>query len=123
LAPPNSSAASPDAAPQLVAAVEAQYGTLNKFKGEFKMLLLGIQGSGWGWVVRNGNGPLELVTTKDQDPVTGDKQVVLGVDMWEHAYYLQYWSDKASYVDGIWKVVNWEVAEKRFLGIEEPLTL
>jgi len=90
---------------------------------EFKTLLLGIQGSGWGWVVKNGKGALELVTTKDQDPVTGDKQVVFGVDMWEHAYYLQYWNDKAKYVDAVLEIINWEVAEKRFQGTEEPLSV
>jgi len=80
-----------------------------------KAVLLGIQGSGWGWVVKNSSGGLELVTTKDQDPVEG-KEVVFGIDMWEHAYYLQYWNDKAAYVNGIWNVVNWEVAERRFRG-------
>lgn len=96
---------------------------MEAFKAELKTLLLGIQGSGWGWVVKNGKGALELATTKDQDPVTGDRAVVLGVDMWEHAYYLQYWNDKAGYVDAVWQIVNWETAEKRFLGVEAPVAL
>jgi Fe-Mn family superoxide dismutase len=116
LCPASSPAANTASAPSLVAALGAQYGSLEDFKAELKALLLGIQGSGWGWLVKNINGGLELCSTKDQDPVTGDKQVILGIDMWEHAYYLQYWNDKASYVDGIWKIVNWEEAEARFKG-------
>ncbi|RMJ20994.1 hypothetical protein PHISP_08134, partial [Aspergillus sp. HF37] len=56
---------------------------------------------------------LEIVTTKDQDPV-GDGVPVFGVDMWEHAYYLQYLNNKAGYVNGIAKVINWAVAEERY---------
>ncbi|GMG01233.1 unnamed protein product [Aspergillus oryzae var. brunneus] len=77
------------AAPVLKAAIEAQYGSVEKFKEAFGATLLGLQGSGWGWLVANGpGGKLEIVSTKDQDPVT-DKVPVFGVDMWEHAYYLQ----------------------------------
>ncbi|KAF8534544.1 manganese superoxide dismutase [Trichophaea hybrida] len=124
LCPASSPSASPTFAPSLVAAVEAQFGSLDGFKAEMKRLLLGIQGSGWGWVVKQDKGrQLELVTTKDQDPVEGGKKVVFGVDMWEHAYYLQYWNDKAAYVDAVWKVINWEVAERRFVGTAEELRL
>ncbi|KOC09462.1 Mn superoxide dismutase MnSOD [Aspergillus flavus AF70] len=107
------------AAPVLKAAIEAQYGSVEKFKEAFGATLLGLQGSGWGWLVANGpGGKLDIVSTKDQDPVT-DKVPVFGVDMWEHAYYLQYFNNKASYVEGIWKVLNWRTAEDRFKnGVE-----
>ncbi|EPE04155.1 superoxide dismutase [Ophiostoma piceae UAMH 11346] len=106
-------------APSLVAAVAAQWGSLGAFKAAFTAVLLGIQGSGWGWLTHSGSGSssdhqLSIVTTKDQDVPVGD--VVFGIDMWEHAYYLQYLNGKAAYVAGVWQVVNWTTAEARFTG-------
>ncbi|KAJ5774751.1 hypothetical protein N7457_009647 [Penicillium paradoxum] len=92
----------------------------------FNAELLGLQGSGWGWLVSKGGakGRLEITTTKDQDPINGPDVPVFGVDMWEHAYYLQYLNNKAGYVDGIWKIINWAEAEKRYTaGVENPLKL
>ncbi|KXX78788.1 Superoxide dismutase [Mn], mitochondrial [Madurella mycetomatis] len=119
LAPADSNAADPGAARHLVGAIESAWGSFDNFKKTFSATLLGIQGSGWGWLVREGGqqGPLRIVTTKDQDPVVGGDVPVFGVDMWEHAYYLQYLNGKAAYVDNIWNVINWEIAEERFLGI------
>ncbi|KAB8079525.1 superoxide dismutase [Mn], mitochondrial [Aspergillus leporis] len=107
------------AAPSLKAAIEAQYGSVQKFAEVFGSVLLTLQGSGWGWLVSHGpGGKLEIVSTKDQDPVT-DKVPIFGVDMWEHAYYLQYFNNKASYVEGIWKVLSWRTAEDRYKnGVE-----
>lgn len=89
-------AASPDAADpraaaaSLVADIEATWGSLGGFRDAFSAALLGIQGSGWGWLVKEeGTGRLRIVTTKDQDPVVGGEVPILGIDMWEHAYYLQ----------------------------------
>ena len=77
------------AAPGLKAAIERKWGSFESFQKAFSGTLLGIQGSGWGWLVAVApKGELEIVTTKDQDPVTGETPV-FGVDMWEHAYYLQ----------------------------------
>ncbi|KAL2823398.1 Manganese/iron superoxide dismutase [Aspergillus cavernicola] len=106
-------------APILKAALEAQFGSVEAFIKAFNTVLLGIQGSGWGWLIADEvKGKLEIVTTKDQDPVTGAVPV-LGVDMWEHAYYLQYLNNKAGYVEGVWGVVNWGVAEGRYTeGVE-----
>jgi Fe-Mn family superoxide dismutase len=82
--------------------------------------LLGLKGSGWGWLVQDIEcGNLEITTSKDQDIVPAGKKPLLGIDMWEHAYYLQYLNDKGSYAKGIWKVVNWEKVEERFGGSEE----
>ncbi|PYH99427.1 Mn superoxide dismutase MnSOD [Aspergillus ellipticus CBS 707.79] len=120
LAPYDSPATKVDrSAPTLKAAIEKQWGSFQDFTQAFGAVLLGLQGSGWGWLVSSSKkGVLEIVTTKDQDPVT-EPIPVLGVDMWEHAYYLQYLNNKASYVDSIWKVVNWEEAEHRYLnGVE-----
>lgn len=79
------------AAPALREAINARWGSEKGFTDAFGAALLGIQGSGWGWLVSSGGpkGRLEITTTKDQDPVTGGDVPVFGVDMWEHAYYLQ----------------------------------
>jgi Fe-Mn family superoxide dismutase len=77
--------------------------------------LAGIQGSGWAWLVKDKkSGTLCLVTKANQDPVTGSFAPLLGIDAWEHAYYLQYQNRKAEYFDAIWNVVNWSVVTKRF---------
>lgn len=90
LTPANSPEASPSAAPQLLDTIKKQWGDLKAFQQNFNSILLAIQGSGWGWLVRLGaNGPLALVTTKDQDIVGKDEVPIIGIDMWEHAYYLQ----------------------------------
>lgn len=116
----NSSDAKSSAAPKLVEKIKATWGDEAKFREAFKTALLGIQGSGWGWLVKIEGGKedrLAVMTTKDQDPVVGKGEVpILGVDMWEHAYYLQYLNGKAAYVENIWNVINWKTAEERYLG-------
>jgi len=116
----NSSDAKSSAAPKLVEKIKATWGDEAKFREAFKTALLGIQGSGWGWLVKIEGGKedrLAIMTTKDQDPVVGKGEVpILGVDMWEHAYYLQYLNGKAAYVENIWSVINWKTAEERYLG-------
>lgn len=79
------------AAPNLLQAINSRWGSQKAFVEAFNATLLGLQGSGWGWLVSTGGpkGPLEIVTTKDQDPVANTDTPVFGVDMWEHAYYLQ----------------------------------
>jgi Fe-Mn family superoxide dismutase len=116
LSPAASPDASPDAAPALAAALVDTWGSLDAFKAAMAASLLSIQGSGWGWLVKDDHGALRIVTTKDQDPVAPSEVPILGVDMWEHAYYLQYLNGKAAYVDNIWSVINWKTAEARFQG-------
>ncbi|KAK2763916.1 Superoxide dismutase [Mn], mitochondrial [Arachnomyces sp. PD_36] len=117
LVSPGSPDASPDAAPNLVKAIQATWGDLQTFRQKFGEVLLGIKGSGWGWLVRRGEkGPLAIVATKDQDIVGKDETPIFGVDMWEHAYYLQYLNGKAAYVENIWSVINWKTAEERYVG-------
>jgi Fe-Mn family superoxide dismutase len=92
LAPPKSSDADISAAPKLSEAIRATFGDETAFKKKFDTALLEIQGSGWGWLVKfeNENGRIGIVTTKDQDPIVGAGEVpIFGIDMWEHAYYLQ----------------------------------
>ncbi|KAI5468078.1 superoxide dismutase [Mariannaea sp. PMI_226] len=118
LTPPNSPDASPDAAPTLMAEITKTWGSLQGFQTVMQKALLGLQGSGWGWLVKDGQ-TLRIVTTKDQDPVVGGEVPIFGIDMWEHAYYLQYLNGKAAYIENIWKVINWKIAESRFNGSRE----
>lgn len=103
-------------APTLYAAIEKRWTSYDAFKVAFETSALSIQGSGWQWLVKDVDGTLELVTSKDQDLPPAGKLVVLGVDMWEHAFYLQYLNNKAEYVKQIWSVTNWSTAEKRYGG-------
>jgi Fe-Mn family superoxide dismutase len=115
LVPASSPSAQPNSAPKLGAALSSRYGSVEKFQEKFNTVLLGLKGSGWGWLVQDtDSGNLEIITSKDQDIVPTGKKPLLGIDMWEHAYYLQYLNDKGSYAKGIWKVVNWKKIEERF---------
>ncbi|KAF2431676.1 superoxide dismutase mitochondrial precursor [Tothia fuscella] len=96
-------------------AIDEHYGGLDKLKEKFNAALAGIQGSGWAWLVQDmGTGKLSIVTLQNQDPVLPPLRPILGVDAWEHAYYLQYQNRKAEYFGAIWDVINWKAAEKRF---------
>jgi Fe-Mn family superoxide dismutase len=99
----------------LKTAIEDSYGSFTKFQGTFNTALAGIQGSGWAWLVKDNNtGSVAIKTYANQDPVVGQFTPILGVDAWEHAYYLQYENRKAEYFKAIWDVLNWKTAEKRF---------
>jgi Fe-Mn family superoxide dismutase len=120
LAPASSGDADPKSAPKLFEAITKTWDSVSKFQAEFKEQALAIQGSGWVWLVLDRYADLNIATTKDQDPVAGEGEVaILGVDMWEHAYYLQYLNGKADYIDNIWSVINWKAADERFTGRKE----
>ncbi|KIW72138.1 hypothetical protein PV04_00358 [Phialophora macrospora] len=105
------------AAPTLSGAITKRWGSFDAFKVAFETSALAIQGSGWQWLVRDSQTKaLELTTSKDQDLPKGAKGIVLGVDMWEHAYYIQYFNNKKEYLTKIWDVINWQTAEKRYKG-------
>ena len=91
----------------LADAIKASFGSFEAFKGEFKKAALGRFGSGWAWLVNTG-GKLAIESTPNQDsPAMEGKQAVMGIDVWEHAYYLKYQNRRADYVDAWWSVVNW----------------
>ncbi|KAL1297343.1 hypothetical protein AAFC00_004888 [Neodothiora populina] len=97
-------------------AIDTSYGSLDSLKEKFNTALAGIQGSGWAWLVQDTQtGALQIRTYANQDSVVGQFRPILGIDAWEHAYYLQYENRKAEYFKAIWDVVNWKAAEKRFL--------
>ncbi|KAG7085856.1 hypothetical protein E1B28_003391 [Marasmius oreades] len=95
-------------------AIEETFGSFDAFKKDFNTTTAGIQGSGWGWLgVSPKTGRLEIVTTANQDPLLTHTPVI-GVDIWEHAFYLQYKNVKADYLNAIWNVINFDEAERRF---------
>ncbi len=97
----------------LLAIVE-QFGSLAAFKEQFSTAALGVFGSGWTWLVLN-NGTLEICSTANQDsPLSEGKTPVLGLDVWEHAYYLKHQSARAAYIGSWWNVIDWNHAEKLY---------
>ncbi|KAL2752441.1 hypothetical protein ACRALDRAFT_2126956 [Sodiomyces alcalophilus JCM 7366] len=96
-------------------AIKRDFGSFDTFRKQTNAALAGIQGSGWAWLVQDKtSGTLGLVTRANQDPVTGNLQPLLGIDAWEHAYYLQYENRKAEYFEAIWNVINWKTVANRF---------
>jgi len=99
----------------LKTAIESSYASFSDFQTKFNAALAGIQGSGWAWLVKNNEtGHVEIKTYANQDPVVGKYTPLLGIDAWEHAYYLQYQNRKAEYFKAVWDVVNWRTVENRF---------
>lgn len=100
----------------LLKALEAQFGSFDGFKEKMSALTVAIQGSGWGWLgLDKTNKKFILTTCANQDPLSTQGFVpLLGIDVWEHAYYLQYMNVRADYVKNIWNVVNWENVAERF---------
>lgn len=99
---------------QLGDAIKSTFCSFDNFKEKFNAAALGRFGSGWAWLLKSGNS-LEIASTANQDsPVMEGKYPVLGLDVWEHAYYLKYQNRRAEYVQAWWNVVNWPEIEKRF---------
>ncbi|MFZ8932635.1 MAG: superoxide dismutase [Bacteriovoracaceae bacterium] len=94
-------------------AINAKWGSFDKFKEEFSNSAATNFGSGWTWLVKNSNGELEIVNTDDAGcPLTEDKTAVLTIDVWEHAYYIDYRNARPDYIAAFWKLVNWDFANK-----------
>jgi Fe-Mn family superoxide dismutase len=98
----------------LADAITSTFGDLATLKQKVKEAALARFGSGWSWVVVSG-GKLEILSTANQDsPLMHGKTPILGVDVWEHAYYLRYQNKRADYVDAFWHVINWSDVAARF---------
>lgn len=95
-------------------AIAEAFGSFEEFKSQFAAAAAGRFGSGWAWLVVD-EGKLEVTSTPNQDsPLSEGKTPVLGLDVWEHAYYLNYKNVRADYIKAFWNLVNWEEVNKRF---------
>lgn len=96
--------------------IERDFGSFDAFKEKFNTATVAIQGSGWGWLgYSKGQKRLEIATCSNQDPLSTHSLVpIMGVDVWEHAYYLQYKNVRADYVKKIWDILHWQHIEERF---------
>ena len=98
----------------LADAINDAFGSFDDFKEKFKATGVGQFGSGWSWLVHDGSG-LAIVGTPNQDnPITDGKTPLLGVDVWEHAYYLKYQNKRPDYIDAWWNTVDWSKVAERF---------
>jgi superoxide dismutase, Fe-Mn family len=97
-------------------AINSTFGGFDKFKDEFTKAATGRFGSGWAWLVDR-NGTLSVESTANQDsPLMEGKKPIMGIDVWEHAYYLKYQNRRPDYISAWWNVVNWEAINKRLRG-------
>lgn len=95
-------------------AINGTFGSLDGFKEKFSAAAGGVFGSGWAWLVDNG-GKLEILGTPNQDsPLSQGKKPLIGIDVWEHAYYLKYQNRRPEYVDAFFNVINWDAVNDNF---------
>ncbi len=100
---------------ELAAAMDQAFGSFDSFKEKFAKAAATRFGSGWAWLIINGSGNLEVVSTANQDcPLMDGNTPILGLDVWEHAYYLNYQNRRPDYVAAFWNVVNWDKVAERF---------
>lgn len=101
---------------ELKEAIDDQLGGFNAFKDAFKAQAGSRFGSGWAWLSTDGNGQLKVHSTPNQDtPLAEGLIPVLGIDVWEHAYYLNYQNRRPDYIDAWWNIVNWQKANENYL--------
>lgn len=109
---------------ELANAINKSFGSFDNFKAQFKQAGASRFGSGWAWLVANPDGSLSVESTANQDnPIMNGKHGILGVDVWEHAYYLRYQNRRPEYLDKWWEVVNWPQVEQYYQKVKsgQPL--
>jgi Fe-Mn family superoxide dismutase len=100
---------------ELLTAIETKFGDFASFQAEFSSTAGAQFGSGWGWLVVGQSGELEILATPNQDsPLSQGKTPILGVDVWEHAYYLNYQNRRPDYLAAFWNIVNWPEVARRY---------
>jgi Fe-Mn family superoxide dismutase len=108
----------------LAAAIDAKFGSFDAFKEEFKKAGITRFGSGWAWLVAQKDGSIAVSSTPNQDnPLMDVADVkgfpVIGLDVWEHAYYLKFQNKRPDYIDAFWSVVDWNKAESRYIAAQK----
>lgn len=103
----------------LRSALMSKYNDMDTFKAEFNKAATGVFGSGWAWLVKDSKGNLEIIGTPNQDNPLMDVsekngKPLMGVDVWEHAYYLKYQNRRADYLTAYWNIINWDTVSQRF---------
>jgi len=94
---------------EIITRINNDFGSLEEFKEQFKDTALKRFGSGWTWLVLDKNNNLKIISTKNQDnPISQGLKPILGLDVWEHAYYLKYQNKRPDYVDAFFNIINWE---------------
>lgn len=100
---------------ELASAIIKAFGSFEQFKAQFSKTAVGTFGSGWGWLVKNATGDLEIVSTSNAGtPMTANQKALLTCDVWEHAYYIDYRNARPKYVELFWDLVNWDFVNKCF---------
>jgi superoxide dismutase, Fe-Mn family len=100
---------------KLATEIDSTFGGFEQFKEKFQAAGAGRFGSGWAWLIVNKAGKLEIVSTPNQDsPIMDGLKPVLGVDVWEHAYYLKYQNRRPDYLKAVWAAINWEAVGKNY---------
>jgi len=99
----------------LTNAIQAHFGSVEKFKAEFQKCAIANFGSGWTWLVKKPDGKLAIQNTDDaQTPLVTDDTALLTCDVWEHAYYIDYRNERAKYLSAFWEIVNWDFVANNF---------
>lgn len=105
---------------ELKKAIERDFGTYNNFMDEFKKAASSVFGSGWAWLVSDDDGKLSVITTANQDsPISDNLTPIICIDLWEHAYYLQYKNNRAYYIDNWVNVINWKKALENYNNVKK----
>lgn len=100
---------------KLAASIDKEFGSFDEFKKQFKDAAVSQFGSGWAWLVKNKTGELKIVKTPNAgNPLRDELTPLLVCDVWEHAYYIDYRNRRPDFVDNFWRVVDWNVVEKRY---------
>ncbi|MDR2651552.1 MAG: superoxide dismutase [Prevotellaceae bacterium] len=100
---------------KLSAAIDAEWGSFENFKKEFENAGVSLFGAGWVWLAEDENGKLSIVKEANGgNPLTKGLKPVLGFDVWEHAYYLDYQNRRADHLKELWKIIDWKVVEQRY---------
>ena len=99
----------------LAQAINSYFGNFSEFKNTLKNAALTVFGSGWAWLVKDSDGKLSIIGTPNQDsPASMGLEPLLGIDVWEHSYYLKYQNRRDEYIENFWHVVDWDVIAKRY---------